>query len=1173
MQEFKVNKYITLNLEEGKTKIYIQNREFMICKRLFLQIPEDSTFEFDEIDSIDEAEEVYKKNLMYGQIYEGIHNDKPVEVDISITPEEEFWGHCSNIQVWAENDYDTRILHSNITFPLLRKLTSVGDLKAKRIFKEELAIRISSGHIPTIRFLILNGFLYAFSKEEQCQLFYNEKDELKEFMKSFLKPIHSYEKDDLIILKCLADIGDQKAIKLLKEEIAYKISLEDIKTIINLILGGYVFYFDKEELRSLFYNENFQMKDFLLPLTKEDQFHQFYENLFPPLFPPLFKDNSSRIVISKKTLLKLLKVFVKVGDPSIKKLFSEILAQIINHNSIWILEGGIQTILDNLTYDEGHSIFFEEDDELKDFVKQTLQEKEWFHNALAFPILRRLSEMGDPIARIRLIEEIFKKFFNGHIRIVGELVNEGYLETFSKDELKFLVFDEKNQLRSYLYDLILSKSMKLAIKILEKITDKPESIIKSIIEEETPKQKGKLITKKVIKKILDGSLKIKYDIITNAAFRNFNNRNEIINLLENANKQKYDEAKDQFQKSLQSNIQTFEEFIKKAETHTKFIELIIDYVNKGKTNIIKKILINIGFFTLREEDLILILNKLSKKDLIKFFPFLIDLLEFKPIYSDIKLLFTRYNSRLVMRYISKNLLKDYIKTIFSFDENSLDSVNQLAEACYKIQFYEKASQLYDQALELDKNNWKSFYFKGIMHFLDRKPEKAEIRLEKAFNLAPKGTLLKKGKSDPLEYHQEIFNFLGITPYVSIENLKILNLKEEELGISFPKAVKEWYSIAGSQELLFTYSNGDPSVPVEVFLINDQGMIEFIDENQDVCQWAFNIKEDKNPPVMITNTGGGGAEKMDDWDVYSDTFSNFIYSWISYYYFFFKTYYLMEIKIETELDVSGKTSNYLREKLKEVQPDRFSSKTKYFLDKGKNQFIEISPHSCKLWAKNQKGYEELLRLILNFHTNIKDVKIKNELILINAIKNIMGDFPSIEFKLSKVVSAPLPLNLIVLGDELLSYSISHSFMNKENESITVMRSPETFHLERSKFKLDQDTINLRIKGYSRLDEEEFKSELERANGIIITIDLSSISPNSEFFKQFNVVKDLKPNIPILILGIKKDLVESNEINNREIKDLITPHNSVEFKELSLKMGEKIAQAFNHFLKKILKIFNH
>ena len=50
-----------------------------------------------------------------------------------------------NLQTWAENGYDTRILHSTLAFPLLKRLTEVGDLIAKNKLKEEIAIRYFYG--------------------------------------------------------------------------------------------------------------------------------------------------------------------------------------------------------------------------------------------------------------------------------------------------------------------------------------------------------------------------------------------------------------------------------------------------------------------------------------------------------------------------------------------------------------------------------------------------------------------------------------------------------------------------------------------------------------------------------------------------------------------------------------------------------------------------------------------------------------------------------------------------------------------------------------------------------------------------------------------------------------------------------------------------------------------
>ncbi|MCK4382291.1 MAG: hypothetical protein KAW66_03270, partial [Candidatus Lokiarchaeota archaeon] len=81
-------------------------------------------------------------------------------------PEQEFWGHCSNIQAWFEHGYDTRILMSNISFPLLRELTKAGDPQAKKVYKEEIALRLESGYPSVVQYLLTQGYIQAFSPEE-----------------------------------------------------------------------------------------------------------------------------------------------------------------------------------------------------------------------------------------------------------------------------------------------------------------------------------------------------------------------------------------------------------------------------------------------------------------------------------------------------------------------------------------------------------------------------------------------------------------------------------------------------------------------------------------------------------------------------------------------------------------------------------------------------------------------------------------------------------------------------------------------------------------------------------------------------------------------------------------------------------------------------------------------
>ena len=169
-KEFRVNDSITLKLENGKTNLYVGENEFIQCKYLFLIDPTNKKEQL-YIDSIDEAEEILSSKLE--------RNITPKMLGLS--PEEEFWGHCSNLQVWSEHDYDTRLLHSNIAFPLLKALVGLGDPRAVKMYKNELAQRYVSGSQKVRREILGTEYIYSLTDEELISLY----DETKNTMECF----------------------------------------------------------------------------------------------------------------------------------------------------------------------------------------------------------------------------------------------------------------------------------------------------------------------------------------------------------------------------------------------------------------------------------------------------------------------------------------------------------------------------------------------------------------------------------------------------------------------------------------------------------------------------------------------------------------------------------------------------------------------------------------------------------------------------------------------------------------------------------------------------------------------------------------------------------------------------------------------------------------------------
>lgn len=157
-RHFQVNEFISLSFEEDSTIIYVAGQSFLQCKYLLLQISPENVGEYDDIDSIDEVADLLDHSL-----------EEHLE-EFEIPPETEFWGHCSNLQVWAEYNYDTRLLHSNLAFPLLKRLTEVGDSIAKGVFQEEICKRFESHNPSTMIYLLRNQYISYLTEEQKKDL-------------------------------------------------------------------------------------------------------------------------------------------------------------------------------------------------------------------------------------------------------------------------------------------------------------------------------------------------------------------------------------------------------------------------------------------------------------------------------------------------------------------------------------------------------------------------------------------------------------------------------------------------------------------------------------------------------------------------------------------------------------------------------------------------------------------------------------------------------------------------------------------------------------------------------------------------------------------------------------------------------------------------------------------
>lgn len=140
----KITDLLSLRLEGNRCYIYIAGERFSQCMQLLLNIPnpEHDLDEINELNSIDELKDFLK------------NTEETQDSDFSITPEEEFFAHYSNLKAWVEHGYDTRLIDSRLGFPILLKLNELGHKESRPKLREEISYRIDSGYRNTQYYIV-----------------------------------------------------------------------------------------------------------------------------------------------------------------------------------------------------------------------------------------------------------------------------------------------------------------------------------------------------------------------------------------------------------------------------------------------------------------------------------------------------------------------------------------------------------------------------------------------------------------------------------------------------------------------------------------------------------------------------------------------------------------------------------------------------------------------------------------------------------------------------------------------------------------------------------------------------------------------------------------------------------------------------------------------------------
>lgn len=230
MLKFTINKFLDLRLENERTNIYVDNKLFLHCKYLLIEIPLSEIDTFEETSSINEVIDKLDKTL---EVSETKNN--------RISPEIQFWGHCSNLQAWYENNYDNCLLHSNLAFPLLKRLTEVGDIIAKRVFKEEIAKRFEKGQLNVIQYLLYNDYLNYLNEDEREYVLDELSSRLYKIMishfKGFIKSLFYLKIKHIIELVVFLDLKYNKSFLLHMFEKLPKLMREEFANVVILHLN------------------------------------------------------------------------------------------------------------------------------------------------------------------------------------------------------------------------------------------------------------------------------------------------------------------------------------------------------------------------------------------------------------------------------------------------------------------------------------------------------------------------------------------------------------------------------------------------------------------------------------------------------------------------------------------------------------------------------------------------------------------------------------------------------------------------------------------------------------------------------------------------------------------------------------------------------------------------
>jgi hypothetical protein len=215
MEIFRINKYLSLILEDKKIDIYTGKKKFKNSNLIFWNI---------------------SKYLF------GISKDPSVEAH--------FKDYCAHFQEWTDSNYNLRLLYPDALqdftgFRVLEQLMDAGDPKAREAFKEEVVRRFREGSLKDKA---------SYMKKRYFNLKYFTKEELGVILEDFnFSDLFNLPlREALQLLDKLAFLEFEAAEKIMREDVIELFKNGDPPTKLMILQGGYLRFYSSQQLDKLF---------------------------------------------------------------------------------------------------------------------------------------------------------------------------------------------------------------------------------------------------------------------------------------------------------------------------------------------------------------------------------------------------------------------------------------------------------------------------------------------------------------------------------------------------------------------------------------------------------------------------------------------------------------------------------------------------------------------------------------------------------------------------------------------------------------------------------------------------------------------------------------------------------------------------------------------------------